>query len=220
MSKSTSEFRMEILKLQDEINNSSLIKEIIRVNINIFKKILGGDFSVTTVAYLRAVRPSSQNGVNDFLGFHRERFYSDDDYIKHQVNIHVPVYHYDDTCCMKYIPFSHLIEDSEINVKKLDESDSKIIKGSTDHKLGFMYAPKIIESGVDLKNNQNVQCKLGQLMLFNSNLIHGGGNNTGDKIRFSIDFGLIPNEYLKNVKLFSTASYHISKKPYVPYEKF
>lgn len=214
----TCEFRAKLLEMQTEINRDGFIKKFITLHLDPLISLLGSDkISHTGVAYLRGVRPSKENTEDDYLDFHRERFYADGDYIKHQINVHIPLKHYNSLCSMKYVPKSHLIPDHEIVTMRLDEGAKGIERASNGHLLGLSYAPKKIISGVDLSCAVGVPVHHGEFMLFSTDLIHGSGANLTDDIRFSIDFGVISDDNLTGAKKYSTASYLTSKKPYISY---
>ena len=212
-------YRENLLILQNKFNLSGIVKSFIDNHLDLIIEILDSKkFSYQTVGYLRGVRPDINSDKRiEYLDFHRERFYSDADYIKHQINIHLPLLHYDEKCSMLYVPNSHLIPDNKISTIRLGYEESGLEKGSTGHKLGLTYAPKKIISGIDISLAKPVPVKLGQFFIFDCNLIHGGGKNNSQKIRFSSDFSVIPNEHMYGVKNYHEASYHPSKALYVTY---
>jgi len=108
---------------------------------------------------------------------------------------------------MKVIDGSHIIPDEKIKTKKLSSKISGVKKNSIKHKLGMPYNPKIIISGINIKKAKRLKCSVGDLIIFSAMLIHGGGINYTNKVRFSLDFALIDKRYLKNKKL---KKHHIS----------
>lgn len=212
-------FRKKLLKVQDLINKKEVHIQIINENKNFFLKLFKvkklDELSVQSVAYFRGVRPYKKN-KSEYIGYHRENFYNDFDYINHQINIHMPVKNYSIKSSMKYLPKSHLIDDSEIKFEKINSKKSGIKRFSTSHKIGLPYNPKKIISGINLKKAKRFKLKVGELVAFSSRLLHGGGENHTDKVRFSIDFGLIKKKIvIKKNKKFHFSSYHINKKHYV-----
>ena len=99
----------------------------------------------------------------------------------------------------KYVPKSHFIDDSEIIVKR--ESNKFIKKHSYAHKCGLNYAPKRIVGGVDLNKAKRFKVPKDKFLILNANLIHGGGINLTNKIRFAISFSLIEDVYFKGIKI-------------------
>tara|TARA_A100001011_G_C14254531_1_gene819410 strand:+ start:599 stop:1438 length:840 start_codon:yes stop_codon:yes gene_type:complete len=212
-------FRSKLLKVQDLINKKEVHIQIINENKNFFLKLFKvkklDELSVQSVVYFRGVRPYRKN-KSEYIGYHRENFYNDFDYINHQINIHMPVKNYSINSSMKYLPKSHLINDGEFKFEKINSKKSGIKRFSTSHKIGLPYNPKKIISGVDIKKAKRLKLKVGEFVAFSSRLIHGGGENHTDKVRFSIDFGLIKKKIvIKKNKKFHFSSYHINKKHYV-----
>ena len=228
----TLNFRKKILLLQNTINETELIKNFIKSNFNQISTVLTNennkfiidDFHYSTNIFLRAVRPSINNfdsTINsnhvEFLSLHRERFYGGE-YASKQINIHIPLLHYTNDCAMKYIPYSHNIPDEEIKVENIPTDLTGIERGSVGHKIGLTYSPKRILSGVDLSQLKTVPMNINQFMMFNSNLIHGGGENNTNAIRFSMDFALIKSRYIdKNNQPTHLASLNPHKLQYLPY---
>ena len=67
------------------------------------------------------------------------------------------------------------------------------------------YAPFRIVSGVDFTEVRRMIVPQGKMAIFDSNLIHGGGSNHTDKIRFSLDFRFIVTEKIQR-RSFSIAA--------------
>ena len=224
----TNNFRNKILLIQNELKKSELIKNFIKINynqilpilINDNNKTIVDDFHYSTNIFLRAVRPSvnifNSNHI-EFLGLHRERFYGGE-YASKQINIHIPLFHYTTECAMKYIPNSHIIPDEDIKVQNISTDLTGIERGSVGHKIGLTYSPKEILSGVDMSLLKSVPMNINQFMIFNSNLIHGGGINNTNKIRFSMDFAIIKSHYIDtNNQPKHLASLNPDKLQYIQY---
>ena len=141
---------------------------------------------------------------------HRENFYCDEEYINHQLNMHFPIFNYNNNTCMNFYSKSHEISDRQLTVEKKDDLYSGIERFSKGHKLGLPYNPKIIQNLEKLNEYLPAPCKVGEAFLFNSRLIHGGGENYSEKIRFSLDFATLPIKWISNLKKNHFASY--SKK--------
>jgi hypothetical protein len=204
-------FDLKSLSLQHKIYNQNTHIKILNFEKKFFLKVLGiksfKDLCVTSFFHLRAVNKISKNKNKNFLGFHRETFYSDHSYTKHQINVSVPILNYNKMNSMKLVTSSHKIPDSKIKTIRLDSSISGVEKGSAKHKLGIPYNPKKIISGVNLSKAKRVDVKVGNLLIFSAMLIHGNGSNNLNKIRYSIDFGLIKKKFIKNKKI---KEHHIS----------
>ena len=144
------------------------------------------ELKITSFLHLRAVKQRTKKN-NNFLGFHRETFYSDFDYTRYQINISIPILNYTNKNSMKIIEKSHNIPDEKISTLKLTSLESGIKKNSYEHRLGLAYNPKLITDGVDLKKAKRANLETGQFMVFSSNLIHGNGINHERETRYSID---------------------------------
>lgn len=164
------------------------------------------DFLIQSNIYLRASRPRCPSETEN-IGWHRESFYGPN--LTKSVNIWTPIKGVTADNSLRYIPASHLIDDSEIRTKNIGEGSTK--RFSVGHKLGFNYDPKIIIAGVDLESSEVIQVSEGESALFSGNLIHGAAVNRSDEIRFSCDFQVIRrSDYSEANK-----SFHFSSgKPY------
>tara|TARA_B110000971_G_scaffold220024_1_gene262546 strand:- start:662 stop:1420 length:759 start_codon:yes stop_codon:yes gene_type:complete len=201
-------FDESILKIQNHIFKTKIHKKIVLSKKKFFKNLFNikniNDLNITSFFHLRAVKKSKKE---NFIGFHRETFYSDYDFTKKVINVSVPLLNYSAKNSMKVIDGSHIIPDEKIKTKKLSSKISGVKKNSIKHKLGMPYNPKIIISGINIKKAKRLKCSVGDLIIFSAMLIHGGGINYTNKVRFSLDFALIDKRYLKNKKL---KKHHIS----------
>lgn len=220
----TAKFRDKLLKCADVINRKLIHIEFLKNNKKFFEKLLNvndivKDCSVTTTVYLRGVRPKKSKKV-EYLGFHRENFYNDFDYINKQINIHIPIKNYNLKTSMKYFPLSHKIPDKKLETYKKNSQESGVKKFSKSHRLGLVYNPKVITKGVNFDDAVRVKLKNNQAFVFNARLLHGGGENKSRKVRFSLDFAIILNKHLQNNKSYHFASYHKSKKHFVSLKEY
>ena len=141
--------------------------------------------------YLRAVRPSQSIAKNEYLDWHRETFYGRKKFVKSGINIWVPVMGVSNLNSLKYIPMSHKINDKKIIRRKYKVINNKVKKYSPEHRLGYVYAPKKIISGVNLKKERVFNFKRNQFVSFSAMLVHGNAINLTKKIRFAYNFGII-----------------------------
>ena len=72
-----------------------------------------------------------------------------------------------------------------------------------------------IENLNDLDAPLSAPCSVNDAFLFSSKLVHGGGLNYSDKIRFSLDFATLPKKWLSTLKANHFASYEKSKSHFV-----
>ena len=203
----TETFRNKLLKCQDEINQNKIHKVIVSNEMSIFNLLFDNKpISIQSVVYLMGVRSDSTEML-EYLDYHRENFYCDDDYINYQLNISIPIRNYNIKTSMKIIEKSHLISDESITTQKYDSDKSGVEKFSAGHKLGLTYNPKIIVDGIDPNEARRIDLNKDEIFIFSSRLIHGGGINPTSKIRFSLDFAAISTEALGNKRKPHYAAY-------------
>jgi ectoine hydroxylase-related dioxygenase (phytanoyl-CoA dioxygenase family) len=204
-------FHLKSLKIQDNIYRNKYHIKILKNEFPLIKSLLKikslREIKITSFVHLRAVKKNNKKTKKNFLGFHRETFYSDHDYTRHQINISVALLNYNPKNSMKIIKGTHLIPDSRIITTKVNSNVSGVKKDSLEHKLGLPYNPKIIQSGINLNKARRANLKNGQMMVFSALLIHGNGSNDQKYPRYSIDFGIIKKKYLKGKKI---KDHHIS----------
>ena len=199
-------FSKKCISLQNKIYKKKIHLKILDENKEIIKKILKikklDELSITAFVHFRGVKKMKKSKIKkNFLGFHRETFYSDFDYTKYQINISIPLLGYNQKNSMKIIKGTHKIPDKSIKTKKLTSVESGVKRFSTDHLLGLPYNPKVILDGVNLKKAKRANLKVGQAIIFSAMTIHGNGSNNSKNPRYSIDFGLIKKKYLKGKKI-------------------
>lgn len=203
--KNEKKFYKKSLILQNSIYKKKFHKKILKNNLDKILNVLGvkkqNDLCITSFIHLRSVKKKTKNKKQNYIGFHRETFYSDFKYTKHQINLTIPLLNYSPQNSMRVIEKSHKVPDDKIKTKKLTSKESGIKRFSLAHKLGMPYNPKVILSGINLKMSKRVNLKTNQFMIFSGQLIHGNGKNFNNKIRFSIDFGLIKKVKLKGEKI-------------------
>ena len=200
----------KVVQLQAGFNAANLIPKFCLEHRDLFEELCGtSKISYSASGFLRVVRPRIEKTVrkaDDFLGFHREIFYSTSEFIKHQINIHIPIFNYNDLTSMKYVPGSHLIPDDDFLFEAMNEGDNGIMRGSIEHRNGLAYAPKKIISGCDLKSAIPFRLKISEAAIFKSDLIHGGGMNPTNQVRVSVDFAVIPTDVIPDEENYQLAA--------------
>ena len=161
------------LGLQNKINELNFSKKFIDYNINSIKKFVGEDnLYYTPEVYLRAVR--NQTDTNS-------------EYID-CYSVWIPFVKITENNCLKYV------DESRNKVKNNTEKVKNLLidQYSPGHKLGLNY------NNFKLKiNNNNIKPMLlndGEYIMFDGNLLHGGGQNKEEYIRIAINFFIIPSE--------------------------
>lgn len=189
-------YRELILQAQVELNHRQITRRLATDRRAVIADHLKSDkILIQTNIYLRGTRPAG-TGVTENIGWHRESFYGPD--MDQSVNFWVPVANVSGENVMRYIPDSHLIPDDEIETHS--HADESVERYSAGHKIGLLYAPKEITSGVDLTASKPFCVLPGEAAIFAGHLIHGAAENRSNKIRFSMDFRVIAEESLTTAK--------------------
>ncbi len=176
------ELQEKLCKLEFNRKIAGTIKEAIQEQIN------EEDFFIQTNTYLRAARPNAYNPSIEAIGWHRETFYGPN--MERSCNIWTPLLNVVPENTLRFIPESQIIPDEAIITTQHDEESTP--KGSASHKIGYLYSPKTIISGVDLDLSREMIVPNFASSIFPGNLIHGAGLNKSNNIRFSTDFRILP----------------------------
>jgi ectoine hydroxylase-related dioxygenase (phytanoyl-CoA dioxygenase family) len=73
-------------------------------------------------------------------------------------------------------------------VKKVESQDVK--QGSIKHKLGFLYAPKVMDDAIRAQVTP-IPLKVGQALVFSLSLVHGQEVNNSSITRFQSDIRVV-----------------------------
>jgi ectoine hydroxylase-related dioxygenase (phytanoyl-CoA dioxygenase family) len=206
---SLKKFHNIAIKCQASLNKLKIQKKFNEFEKNFLDRIFDEEKILYSVDItLRVVRPketqlnNKKNQKSEALGWHRETFYGNHKHIKYSYNFWMPVLNYSKKICLNYIPRSHLIPDDLIIRKKCKVNDNKVIKFSDSHKLGFPYSPKEIISGVKISKGKKIFLPRKYYLLFSQMLVHGNGKNFSKKIRFAVNFSMVPkNKLIRNKKI-------------------
>ena len=186
-------FQELALDCQRHLNKIGVQERFYKSERNFFDRVFESEkLLFESVIFFRAVRPLQDGVLQENPDFHRESMYSDHEHTRHVLNVWCPLKNVEEKNTLKYVPKSHLIPDSELLVEVNESTPSKVKKHSAGHGLGFLWKPKQITSGVNLNSAVNMNFKENDYAIFSSMLVHGGGDNNSDKIRFAFGFGVIP----------------------------
>lgn len=202
-------YRKSILEIQDKVNVMGIQNLIFNeIKNQVFKYMKTESLLIQSFSYLRVTRPVSENTPHSMeaIPFHRESFYGKN--LNKVFNIWTPIFGKNTSRTMLYVPNSQLIPDNKIKVIK--EIDPYTKKKSSGHKLGFLYQPKQIISGVNLNLAKPMKVGFGYSSIFSGNLIHGPKPNVGKDLRISVDFKIIKK---KDYKI-ENSKHITSNKPY------
>ncbi len=162
--------------------DADLGRDILRANLDLFRALLGPDLHGQRYPYLRAVRPGKPS---DAAPIHRDTYYGASPY---EVSAVIPFTEMDPLNAMRVISGSHLAPDRDYPYTQTVSED--VVTGSPKHKLGYAYAPRLLDPKL-LDQAEAVPLRLGQALLFPLSLVHGGGNATGHRTRFSTDIRVV-----------------------------
>jgi len=191
----TSKYTTLVADAQDELNKRALARRLAADRHDVLRAILGSErIMVQSHLYLRATRPMRSG--QESVGWHRESFYGSS--VETAVNFWLPIINVTIENTLLYVPDSHLIPDEVIVTE--NEEDPTVQRGSAAHRIGLLYSPKRILSGVDFSTQRPFIAFPGEAAIFSGQLIHGAAVNRSDKIRFSADFRLIAAENLRTNK--------------------
>lgn len=203
----TDSYRAFALDVQNKINEMEIAQKICEGIFDELTAYLGTDhFMIQSNVYLRCARPQNPSKQEN-IGFHRESFYGEN--METSVNIWTPIRGVVPENSLQYIPESQNIPEEDIITTS--EEDQYTKQFSAGHKLGFLYKPKDIVSGVDLTKKKSMAVPYYASSIFSGSLVHGAAENYTDNIRFSCDFRIIrKRDYSNQNKQFHLAS----GKPY------
>jgi ectoine hydroxylase-related dioxygenase (phytanoyl-CoA dioxygenase family) len=183
------DYRSIVKKAQEELNRKDFSRRLAKdLRQEIVEFIGEENFLIQSNLYLRATRFNVRNDVES-ISWHRETFYGSN--LEKTVNIWTPILNVTNLSTLRFIPESQKILDEDICVESIEDPITK--KGSDGNRIGFQYSPKKIIGGVDLNNSAPMNVPYSSSSIFSGNLIHGGAANySNKKIRFSIDFRILP----------------------------
>lgn len=156
-------------------------RQIIAGSLDGFRKLLGPDLHVQKYPYVRIARPGL---AQDNIGIHRDTHYGCSPY---EVSVSIPFTDVPAKGALGVLTGSHIIAESELPVTQIS---SGIDKGSTKHKLGFLYAPKVMSSEVRSKVKP-VRVAVGKALIFSLSLVHGQEINRSQNTRITTDIRLV-----------------------------
>lgn len=152
--------------------------------LSVFQQIIGLDISVQVNPYLRMVRPHK---YCDNIGYHRDTFYGGS---PHELSFFVPFVDLGPRNTMSVISGSHVHAEAHYPIKQIKNADKEVTKGSKKHSLGFLYAPKVMDSSIEQKV-EPVALNLGQALIFCLSTVHGAVVNLENVTRWSSDLRLV-----------------------------
>ncbi len=165
-------------KMLEFFRKNQFAQKVIADNLEIYQFILGPDLEIQREPYFRITRPFKPK---DNIGFHRDTFYGTG---PGEISTVIPFVDLQSNSTLSVYPKSHIIPDSHFKLTQVENKD--VPRHSERHQLGFLYAPKLLESSVS-KNLVPIPMKRGQALVFMLSVIHGSEENTSQRPRWSTD---------------------------------
>jgi hypothetical protein len=168
---------------------------IVAGNVDLFRALIGPDLHIQPYPYLRAVRP----GIGDDAApLHRDTYYGASPF---EVSLVIPFTEMERSAAIRVISGSHLAPDTAFAYTQTVSPD--VTLGSEKHQLGYPYAPRLLDPAL-MDTAEPVPLKVGQVLMFPLQLVHGGGTNLSARTRFSTDIrlanSLAPVEWSRGVR--------------------
>jgi sporadic carbohydrate cluster 2OG-Fe(II) oxygenase len=153
---------------------------ILRKQLSFFTQFIGPDLFGQANPYLRITRPQKPQ---DNIGYHRDTFYGGSPY---ELSVLVPFVDLPAECSLSVLSGSHLHPESRYPTTQIENPDTAVRKGTAKHQLGFLYAPKLMDSSIE-KEMEAIPLKVGQALIFSLSTVHGSCLNKGSISRWSSD---------------------------------
>jgi hypothetical protein len=147
-----------------------------------FRPFLGPDLLVQVNPYLRMARPGK---LQDNIGYHRDTFYGASPY---ELSVWIPYVDLPAESSLSVLSGSHIRPESDFPTTQTQSAEVK--KGSTLHKMGFPYAPKVMDAE-PLAGIQAVPVQKGEALVFSLATVHGSTQNSGPIARWSTDIRVV-----------------------------
>lgn len=168
------------VKLTQFFREQKFGPRIIKAQLDFFQQMAGLDLLVQANPYLRMSRPGKPQ---DNIGYHRDTFYGGSPY---EVSVLIPFVNLEANSSLSVMSGSHILSEELFPITQIQNPDTEVVKGSQKHKLGFLYAPKVMADSVEA-SMKKIPLKLGQALLFSLSTVHGSVVNSGKFTRWSID---------------------------------
>jgi sporadic carbohydrate cluster 2OG-Fe(II) oxygenase len=167
---------------------------IVERSVESFNALLGLDLHIQKYPYVRISRPQKHQ---DNIGIHRDTHYGCSPY---EVSVSIPFTTVPAKGSLGVLSGTHLLSEEALPFEQIRSAD--VEKNSTKHKLGFLYAPKVMSD--EVRNSvKPVTLKVGQALAFSLSLVHGQEVNQSKATRISTDVRLVnsfaPIQWSRNV---------------------
>src|SRR4051812_6742125 len=157
-------------KLTELFRSRRYAREVLAAQDDFFRPFLGPDLLVQVNPYLRMARPGK---LQDNIGYHRDTFYGASPY---ELSVWIPYVDLPAESSLSVLSGSHTRPESDFPVTQTQSAE--VTKGSDLHKMGFPYAPKVMDPG-PLADIQAVPVRAGEALIFSLATVHGSVQNDG-----------------------------------------
>lgn len=175
-------------RLSGILADEGLLTDLVRAQAVLLDQIVGPGHLIQARPYLRIARPGLPV---DNIGYHRDTDYGSD---PREVSVWFPFVDLPAEGSLEVVSGSHRRDDLEVVARRADGAMG-VEKGSTRHKLGFPYAPKVLPPQA-IANLRGVPIQVGQALLVNLALVHGTTCNRSVRTRWSADIRVAPASVL------------------------
>ena len=155
---------------------------IVEAELEFLRTLVGFDLHVQRYPYLRVARPGEPR---DVTGIHRDTDYGASAY---EVSMVVPFTRMDEGGALRVVTGSHLDPPERYPATRVDSGS--VAPGSQRHRLGFPYAPQVLDDEV-VARAEPVALDVGQALVMSLGLVHGQSVNAGVTTRFSTDVRVV-----------------------------
>jgi hypothetical protein len=170
------------IKLTELFRANRYAYHVLAAQDDFFRPFLGPDLLVQVNPYLRMARPGKPQ---DNIGYHRDTFYGASPY---ELSVWIPYVDLPAASSLSVLSGSHIRPEADFPVTQTQSAEVK--KGSDLHKIGFPYAPKVMDAD-PLANIQAVPVKAGEALIFSLATVHGSTLNAGSIARWSTDIRVV-----------------------------
>ncbi len=170
------------VKLTEVFRSNRYAYHVLAAQDDFFRPFLGPDLLVQVNPYLRMARPGKPQ---DNIGYHRDTFYGASPY---ELSVWIPYVDLPAESSLSVLSGSHIRPERDFPVTQTQSAEVK--KGSDLHKIGFPYAPKVMDAD-PVANIQAVPVKAGEALIFSLATVHGSTLNGGTTSRWSTDIRVV-----------------------------
>lgn len=167
-------------RMMAHLADSDVAGKIVRADGPMLEDLTGGPVRFQAAPYLRVSRPHEPD---DNVGFHRDTWYGG---AYDELSISIALTDTDDRSALCVRPGSHLVGDEDY---PWASAPAQATRGDERHLLGFLYAPKVLRTRVEMLA---VPLQAMQALAIRLPLLHGQEVNGAASTRVSMDFRIAP----------------------------